>query len=69
MDFLKFYNIMHKTRPSGGLWYHVISNRSDVIKHGLPIVCGLYFTIQTIRHHEKFIRTTIKTCLDYSLFD
>ena len=40
-----------------GLWYHVNqfnSNRSDVIEHGLPMVCGLYYTIQTIRHQKNF---------------
>ena len=32
-----------------GLWYHVnmimICNRSDVIEHGLPLVCSLYYTL------------------------
>ena len=37
-----------------GLWYHVNqnSNRSNVVEHGLPMVCGLYYTGQTIRHHK-----------------
>ena len=34
------------------------SNRNDVIEHGLPVVCGLYYTIQTIRHHKNFIHIT-----------
>ena len=51
----KYSVLMHETRPSGGArWVMVpcepdmISNRSDVIDHGLPVVCGLYYTIQTI---------------------
>ena len=43
------------------------SNRSDVIEHGLPMVCGLY-TTQTIRHHKNSIHAPIKTYPGYSVF-
>ena len=72
----KYSVLMHETRPSGGArWVMVpcepdmISNRSDVIDHGLPVVCGLYYTIQTIRYHKNVIHVHIKTCPDYSICD
>ena len=40
-----------------GLLY-CVNQISDVIDHGLPMVCGLYYTIQIIRHHKYFIATS-----------
>ena len=68
--FIKYFQVVEQD----GLWYHVNqiqfnSNRSDVIEYGLPMVCGLYYTIQTIRYHKIFIHAPIKTYPDYSVFD
>ena len=42
------------------------SSGSDVIEHGLPMVCGHYYTTQTIKHHKNVIHALI---FDYSYQD
>ena len=53
---------MHETRPSVGAKWVMVPCEPDMISlkatevmllNMLYMVCGLYFTIQTIRHHKN----------------